>query len=583
LIVLKAWGAAVVAAALLLAPAAHAAGGDEATLKRYAGDTWASFVAMTDSDSGLPADSLRADGVRSVQTSTTNIGAYMWSTLVARELGIVGSAEAVARLRTTIGTLEGMERHEPSGQFFNWYDHRTGAKLTVWPPTGEPLTPILSSVDNGWLATGLRLVERLVPELRTRAGALFDSMDFGFYYRPEVNRILFHYVPTTGEGPCCYDTIVSESRIASYIGIAKGELPQREYYGAWRSFPDSCDWSWQETRPVGDHQTYLGLDVFEGAYPYNGTRVTPSWGGSMFEALMPSLFVPEDRWGPGSWGANHPLTVEAQIHHGLVQAGYGYWGFSPANVPEGGYTAYGVDAVGMNPDGYPSNEDGTLVNAGFAGCPGREPQPEPPPSAYTDGVVTPHAAFLALRWAPQRALANLARLESDFDMYDKWGFRDSVNVDTGVASSFYLSLDQGMIMAAIGNALAGDVLRRAFVTPDFERALRPVVGVEEFGADPRGCTIGGSARDDRLIGTGGDDVICAGAGDDRVVAGGGDDAVFGDGGDDRASGGAGEDTLYGDDGDDRIDGDEGYDVLAGGPGDDRLNGGAGADYEEEGG
>ena len=43
----------------------------------------------------------------------------------------------------------------------------------------------------------------------------------------------------------------------------------------------------------------------------------------------------------------------------------------------------------------PSNEDGTLVDHGFAGCPGRDPQPDPPPSAYTNGVVTPHAAFLA--------------------------------------------------------------------------------------------------------------------------------------------------------------------------------------------
>jgi hypothetical protein len=579
----KAWVASLVAAILLLAPAAQAAGDDRATLERYARDTWASFVAMTDPDSGLPADSLSADGQRSVQTSTTNIGAYMWSTLVARELGIIDRAEALARLEKTIGTLGQMERHKPSGQFFNWYDHRNGQKLTVWPPTGEPLTPILSSVDNGWLATGLRLVERLVPELTTRARALFDSMNFGFYYRPNVNRILFHFAPDTGEAPCCYDTVVSESRIASYIGIAKGELPQREYYGAWRSFPDSCDWSWQETRPLGVHRSYLGIDVFEGAYPYNGTRVTPSWGGSMFEALMPSLFVPEDVWGPGSWRANHPLTVEAQIHHGLVQAGYGYWGFSPANIPEGGYFAYGVDAVGMNPMGYPSNEDQTLVDAGFSGCPGREPVPEPQPSAYTNGVVTPHAAFLALRWAPRQALANLAGLERDFDVYGRWGFRDSVNVDTGKVSSSYLSLDQGMIMAAIGNALAGDVLRRAFVTPAYERALRPVVGVEEFGADPRGCTITGSARDDRLRGTGGDDVICAGGGDDRVDAGGGDDAVFGDGGDDRLGGDAGKDTLYGDDGDDRLEGDDGDDVLAGGPGADRMDGGAGADYEEQGG
>ena len=70
-------------------------------------------------------------------------------------------------------------------------------------------------------------------------------------------------------------------------------------------------------------------------------------------------------------------------------------------------------------------------------------------------MVTPHAAFLALRWAPDAALANLANLEADFDIYDKWGFRDSVNVDTGAVSDYYLSLDQGIIMAAIGNALGG--------------------------------------------------------------------------------------------------------------------------------
>src|SRR4051794_36876393 len=76
------------------------------TLQSYASDTWASFVAMTDEQSGLPADSLAADGTRSVQTSTTNIGAYMWSTLVAERLGIVSHAETVERLSTTIGTLE---------------------------------------------------------------------------------------------------------------------------------------------------------------------------------------------------------------------------------------------------------------------------------------------------------------------------------------------------------------------------------------------------------------------------------------------------------------------------------------------
>ena len=455
------------------------------TLLRYATDTWASFVAMTDEDTGLPADNLRADGARSVQTSTTNIGAYMWSTVAAERLGIIGHAEAVARLTQTIGTLETMERHAPSGQYYNWYDHTTGAKLTAWPPTGDPLTPILSSVDNGWLATGLRVVANTVPEVADRAAALYESMDFGFYYRPARNLIAFHVAPDTGDSPCCYDTIVSESRIASYIGIAKGELPEMHYFGHWRTFPETCDWSWHETQPVGFFDTYLGVEVYEGAYPYEDFRVVPGWGGSMFEALMPALFVPEEKWGPRSWAINHPLTITAQIHHGLVEAEYGYWGFSPSNIPEGGYTEYGVDAIGMRPDGYKSNNDNTLVDRGFGDCPGREPQPDPPPSAYTNGVVTPHAAFLALRWAPDEVLENLANLENDFDIYDQWGFRDTVNVDTGVVSNFYLSLDQGIVMAAIGNALADDVLRDAFATKDVRKALRPVIGMERFNAGPR--------------------------------------------------------------------------------------------------
>jgi hypothetical protein len=465
---------ALVASVVLINAAPAGASGGE--LQRYARDTWASFDAMTDARSGLPADALNADGSTSVQTSTTNIGAYMWSAVVAQKMGIIGRRELIDRLSRTLTSLDGMERSS-GGQFFNWYDHRSGAKLTVWPPTGAPLTPILSSVDNAWLAVGLKIVANSVPQLSRRADALYQSMDFGFYYRPDMNRILFHYVPSTGEAVCCYDTVVSESRIADYIGIAKGQLPQKEYYGRWRSFPDTCDWSWQETRPIGETRTYFGVSVFEGAYPYAGMRVTPSWGGSMFEDLMPALFVPEEKWAPRSWGVNHPVTVRAQIYHGMVEAKYGYWGFSPSNIPEGGYDAYGVDAIGMNPTGYYSNEGKTLVDNGFAGCPDRDPQPAP--TTYENGVVTPHASFLALRFAPREALENLARLRAAFPgMYGKWGFRDSVNVDTGAVSGSYLSLDQGMIMAALG----GDIVRHAFADHGIERALRPVIGIEEFGA-----------------------------------------------------------------------------------------------------
>jgi hypothetical protein len=220
-----------------------------------------------------------------------------------------------------------------------------------------------------------------------------------------------------------------------------------------------------------------------------------------------------------------------------------------------------VDGIGSDPNGYPSGENDARVDHGWPGC-GREPQADPPPSAYMNGVVTPHAAFIGLRFRPHAAVANLRNLERDFAVYTPLGFRDSVNLDSGAVSQSYLSLDQGMIMAALGNALGHDVLRRAFATRDVEHALRPVIGVEEFGSSPRPCTITGTEGADRLRGTPGDDVICGLSGDDVIDAGDGDDAVFGDAGDDRLSGGDGADTLYGGDGDDALDGGRGEDVLS---------------------
>jgi hypothetical protein len=203
---------------LLLVPAVGASAQDgegRIQLRDYAETTWQSFVAMTDATSGLPADILESDGAKSVQTSTTNIGAYMWSAVSAKRLGFISRRELVGRLSRTITTLEGMERYADTGQFYNWYDHRTGAKLTSWPPRPQDtFYPILSSVDNAWLAVGLKVVARTVPRLARRARALYTAMDFGLYYVPERNRVLFHFRPDDpAASPCCYDTVVSESRL----------------------------------------------------------------------------------------------------------------------------------------------------------------------------------------------------------------------------------------------------------------------------------------------------------------------------------------------------------------------------------
>ena len=127
----------------------------------WAADTWASLVAMTDEKTGLTADNIGASvrrPVRSGYTSPTNIGGYLWSAVVARDLGLISRRECSARIAQTLATLPGLERHQPSGMFYNWYDEATKVKLTTWPVDGSTVLPFLSSVDNGWLAAALIVV-----------------------------------------------------------------------------------------------------------------------------------------------------------------------------------------------------------------------------------------------------------------------------------------------------------------------------------------------------------------------------------------------------------------------------------------
>ncbi len=95
-------------------------------------------------------------------------------------------------------------------------------------------------------------------------------------------------------------------------------------------------------------------------------------------------------------------------------------------------------------------------------------------------------------------------------------------------------------MAALGNAIGGDVIRNAFSTPDLRAAIRPVLGVEEYATSPRGCTITGTPGPDRLVGTEGPDVICGLGGNDIIRGGGGNDIIYGDERDDHLIGSAGD-------------------------------------------
>ncbi len=477
-------------------------GRDRTVLMRYAKDTWTSMVAMVDPTTGLPADNINGDlsaGSRSGYTSPTNIGGYLWSAIAARDLGIISRYESDRRIKQTLAGLAALDRHDDSGMFYNWYDPHTGDVLHVWPEDGSTVYPFLSSVDNGWLGAALLVVRNAVPAASAQADALLRGMNFGFYYNPDAKGPGLPGLIRGGfwdtEPPGCsvvgnypghgadvwytcnhYDITVTEPRIATYLGIAFGQIPREAYFATWRTLPDTCDYNWQEQQPKGFNATHLGVPVFEGSYEYRGVKFVPSWGGDMFEALMPNLFVPEEVWGPRSWGRNHPAIVRTQIEHGLDDAKYGYWGFSPASNPFGGYSAWGVEATGMDTNGYPSDVEGTTVTPAYADC--REASP--PPASYGDGVVTPHAVFLALRYAPHASMENLANLRHDFDAYGPGGFYDAIAVRSGTVAKRYLALDQGMELGAIGNALRGDDIRRAFVRGPVEHRIKPLLGIEEF-------------------------------------------------------------------------------------------------------
>jgi hypothetical protein len=120
---------------------------------------------------------------------------------------------------------------------------------------------------------------------------------------------------------------------------------------------------------------YDGVAVVEGTQEYRGMKLVPTWDGTMFEALMVTLLVPEAEWAPQSWGINHPLYVKAQIDHGLNDPKLGFWGVSASCDPDGGYHAFGIPGLGA----------WSKLS---------------PPAGRRDGVITPHASLLALRYAP---------------------------------------------------------------------------------------------------------------------------------------------------------------------------------------
>jgi hypothetical protein len=426
-------------------PQGELPGDDRAFLERVARDTWRGLVALSDREHGLPVDHVRfgpatldpAHSTIGDYASISSIGLYLASIVAAHELGLAPREEALARAGSVLDTLERLETHR--GVFFNFYD----------TTTLERTSDFLSFVDSVWLTAGLMVLRQSFPELAPTATRMIGQRDYGFFYDPEHKLMSHGYrVDIHAYSPNHYATLYTEARLGSLIAIGKGEVPEEHWFRMVRTFPPSCDW--QGGSPQGRHpKTVRGFEFSGGWYEWKGLRFVPSWGGSMFEALMPVLLLDERAVAPRSLGRNAEVHAEIQRRYALEELGRPVWGQSPSATPHpGGYREYGVRVLGT--------------------------------SGYPESAVTPHASALALGLQPEAAIDNLRRLAELYDIYGDFGFYDVVDVRSGEVGRVYLALDQEMLFLAVANHLTGGVIPRRFgADPIMARAL-PLLAEEDF-------------------------------------------------------------------------------------------------------
>lgn len=418
---------------------------DEAFLRRLAQDTWRGLAALTDREHGLPVDNVHfgngstrvADARIGDYASGTNIGLYMMAIVGARDLDFVSRAEAIAMITRTLDTFEHLETYR--GFSFNFYD----------TTSLERTSNFVSFVDSAWLTAGLMVVRMAFPELADRCTTLIDHKDFGFFYDAAKRQLSHGYYVNPGfRSPYDYGVLYTEARLGTLIAIGKGDVPEAAWFEMIRTFPATC--RWQPVRPQAVRaKTVRGYTFSAGYDEWGGLKYVPSWGGSMFEALMPTLVLDEQQFAPRSLGTNDQMHAEVQRRYAVETLGYPVWGMSPSATPAGdGYSEYGVKALGAR--------------------------------GYEAGVVTPHASALALSVSPEAAVANLRTLAARYDVYGEYGFYDAVDPRSGAVAYKYLTLDQAMAFIAMANYLADHDIQKRFASdPIMQRAL-PVIGEENF-------------------------------------------------------------------------------------------------------
>jgi cyclic beta-1,2-glucan synthetase len=281
-----------------------------------------------------------------------------------------------------------------------------------------------------WIAWGLALVDLLrrppaserpreaarLARLAARAESFAYGMDFGFLF-DRVRRVFsigFRLADVEGPGrldPSYYDLLASESRLASFFAIAKGDVPQEHWFQLGRALLDA-----------------------------DGVPVLASWSGSMFEYLMPLLVM-----------RNYPDTLLSHACRAAVRAQIDYgrargvpWGISESAfdvMDRAGnyqYKAFGVPELGLK-------------------------------RGLTDElVVAPYATALAAMVDPRAAVDNFRRLARE-GAQGRFGFYDALDYtarqtealeheDTGRPRPVRVVFahHQGMLLVSLANVLLED-------------------------------------------------------------------------------------------------------------------------------
>ena len=249
--------------------------------------------------------------------------------------------------------------------------------------------------------------------LRELTRTMFEAMSFGFLFDPERELLSIGYRVADGSlDPNYYDLLASEARLASFVAIAKGDLPTRHWFRLGRVLT-----------PVG----------------YGSALI--SWSGSMFEYLMPSLVM---RAPAGS------LLEQTSRLVVVVQRKYGVLRGVPWGVSESAYSARDLELT------YQYSSFG-IPDLGLKRGLG------------DDTVIAPYATALAAMVDPQAAARNFVRL-AELGGRGRYGWYEALDYTKArlpegtkfAVVRAYMAHHQGMSVISIADALHEGAMRTRF-------------------------------------------------------------------------------------------------------------------------